>query len=70
MFTPEQMSDIDEQYIASHYPFILRDEIEELRIKLGSIIKQFNHCDYTNCFEYLVEAKDQMGLAILELDLK
>jgi len=42
-------------------------ELEELRIKLDAIIKQVNYVEQNVAFNYLVEAKDMMGMAQLKL---
>lgn len=48
---------------------IIKD-LEELRIKLDTIIKQVNYVEQNIAFNYLVEAKDMMGMAQRNLGRK
>lgn len=45
----------------------LQEKIEDLRVQLDFIIKQVDYQEDLQCFKYLCEAKDQMGLAQLAL---
>lgn len=42
-------------------------QLEELRIKIDSLIKKIDYKDQNEVFNYLVDAKDKMGLAQLKL---
>jgi hypothetical protein len=43
------------------------DELEELRIKLDSIIKRVDFGEQNSAFRHLADAKDLMGMAQLDL---